>query len=235
MTFIKAEWRKFLIINYVVDKDILLPYLPKGTELDLYNDKCYVSLVGFESLNTKFLGVKWPLHGNFEEINLRFYVRHNDHGVFKHGIVSITEIVDSPFIAYIARKLFNEKYIFKEIRHVNDPEIVSQILRYEWKNKKFNKFIAEGSLRLRPVEAESETEFFTERHYSYTKTLNRKKTAEMYLEHPRWEDSRVYSYKVKVDFGRTFGKCFEVLNTAEPTSVLLVEGSDIKIKNRRLF
>jgi hypothetical protein len=235
MTFIKAEWKKLLMINYVVDKDILLPYLPKGTEFDLYNDKCYVSIVGFESLNTKFLGIKWPLHGDFEEINLRFYVRHNDNGVIKHGVVFIREIVYSPITAYFARKLFNQKYVASEMRHVNDPELVSQILRYEWKRNKFNKFRAEGSLALRAVEVESQTEFFTERHWSYTKTLNRKKTSEMYLEHPRWEDSKVYSYKVKVDFGKTFGKSFEILNTAEPASVLLVEGSEIELKNRRLF
>ena len=235
MTVLKAEWKKLLMINYVVDQNILLPYLPKGTELDLYNNECYVSLVGFKSENTKFMGIKFPFHGNFEEINLRFYVQHNDGGTIKHGVVFIKEIVYSPITAYFASNLFNEKYVSREMRHIYDPEIVSQILRYEWKEKKFNKFRVEGSLRVRPVEPESETEFFTERHYSYTKTPNRKKTAEMYLEHPRWEDSRIYSYRVNVNFKAAFGKRFEFLNTTEPKSVLLVEGSDIKLKDRRLF
>lgn len=75
MKFLKAEWRKLAIINYEVNPEILLKYLPNGTEIDFYQGKCYVSLVGFMFLNTKLLGLPIPFHRNFEEVNLRFYVR----------------------------------------------------------------------------------------------------------------------------------------------------------------
>jgi uncharacterized protein YqjF (DUF2071 family) len=75
MNFLKAEWRKLAMFNYEVDPEILKPYLPKGTELDFYKDKCYVSLVGFMFLKTRVLGVAVPFHRDFEEVNLRFYVR----------------------------------------------------------------------------------------------------------------------------------------------------------------
>lgn len=75
MNFLKAEWRKLAIINYEINPDLLLQYLPEGTELDFYRGKCYVSLVGFMFLNTRLLGLPIPFHRNFEEVNLRFYVK----------------------------------------------------------------------------------------------------------------------------------------------------------------
>lgn len=75
MNFLKAEWRKLAIVNYEIDPRILIKYLPTGTELDFYKGKCYVSLIGFMFLNTKLLGLSIPFHRNFEEVNLRFYVK----------------------------------------------------------------------------------------------------------------------------------------------------------------
>ena len=64
--FLKAEWRKLIMANYVVEKSILEKYVPFGTELDLWENTCYVSLVGFMFLNTKIKGIKIPFHINFE-------------------------------------------------------------------------------------------------------------------------------------------------------------------------
>ena len=51
MSFLKAEWRKLALANYSIDPSILQKYVPAGTELDLWNGNCYVSLVGFMFLN----------------------------------------------------------------------------------------------------------------------------------------------------------------------------------------
>ena len=93
MSFLKAEWRKLAIANYEVDKSILEGYVPAGTEIDLWEGKCFVSLVGFMFLNTKLLGVRVPFHINFEEVNLRFYVKRQENGIWKRGVVFIKEIV----------------------------------------------------------------------------------------------------------------------------------------------
>jgi len=85
MSFLKAEWRKLAIVNYIIDKKLLSKYLPAGTELDLWNGNCFVSLVGFMFKNTKLLGIKIPFHTNFEEVNLRFYVKRHENGEWKRG------------------------------------------------------------------------------------------------------------------------------------------------------
>lgn len=86
-TFLQAEWRKLAMANYCVDKKLLAPFLPQKTEIDLWKDNCYVSLVGFRFMDTKLKGFKIPFHTNFEEVNLRFYVRYKDNGAWKRGVV----------------------------------------------------------------------------------------------------------------------------------------------------
>ena len=75
MSFLKAEWNNLVMINYVVDPAILEKYVPKGTELDFWDGKCYISFIGFMFENVRVLGLKIPFHSDFEEVNLRFYVK----------------------------------------------------------------------------------------------------------------------------------------------------------------
>lgn len=84
-TFLQAEWRKLAMANYAVDNRLLGEFLPPNTEIDLWNDICYLSLVGFMFQDTKVKGLKIPFHINFEEVNLRFYVRYKDAGEWKRG------------------------------------------------------------------------------------------------------------------------------------------------------
>ena len=89
--FLKAKWENIIMANYQVDPQLLLPFLPKGVSLDLYNGKAYVSLVGFMFKKTKLFGVSIPFFGSFEEINLRFYVKRKDGNKIKKGVVFINE------------------------------------------------------------------------------------------------------------------------------------------------
>ena len=85
-----AGWR---LLNYAVDPKLLAPRVPAGTELDQFEGKTFVSLVGFRFLSTKVFGVPIPFHRNFDEVNLRFYVRRREAGMVKRGVVFIQELV----------------------------------------------------------------------------------------------------------------------------------------------
>ena len=60
--FLTARWEKLVIANYEIDPNLLQKYLPYGTELDLWEGKCIVSLIGFMFLHTKLKGIKVPFH-----------------------------------------------------------------------------------------------------------------------------------------------------------------------------
>ena len=70
-----AEWRHLAMLNFAVDRSIVAPLVPAGTELDDWNGESYASVIGFQFLRTTFYGVPVPYHSSFVEVNLRFYIR----------------------------------------------------------------------------------------------------------------------------------------------------------------
>ncbi len=104
--FLTAEWKQLLMLNYSVDPALLLPFLPAGTEIDSFDGRTYVSLVGFQFNDTRVAGFAIPFHRSFEEVNLRFYVRRSG----KRGVVFIRELVPKFAIAATARFFYGEKY-----------------------------------------------------------------------------------------------------------------------------
>jgi uncharacterized protein len=230
-TFLQAEWRKLAMANYAVDPKILAPYLPYKTELDFWNNTCYVSLVGFMFLNTKMLGVKIPFHINFEEVNLRFYVRYNDQGEWKRGVVFIKEIVPKPTLTLVANTIYNENYETMPMRHrwVGNNSLD---VEYAWKKNTWNSFRVSADKVTTAIDAGSEAEFITEHYWGYTK-LGATKTAEYRVEHPRWDVYKVNEYQIDVDFAGVYGSEFGFLKNEKPLSVFLAEGSEIVVKAGR--
>ena len=51
--------------NFHVDKEILEKYLPAHTEIDSWNGKYYISLVGFLFKDTRVKGIQFQFHGDF--------------------------------------------------------------------------------------------------------------------------------------------------------------------------
>ena len=132
--FLTAEWRSLAMLNYGVEANLLLPFVPAGTELDRWNGKVFVSLVGFRFLKTRILGLTIPFHANFDEVNLRFYVRRKQGEEIRRGVVFIREIVPRRAIAFAARTFYNENYIAlsmsHEIHSVGDSGMTAA---YRWK------------------------------------------------------------------------------------------------------
>jgi uncharacterized protein YqjF (DUF2071 family) len=115
--FLTAEWRYLAMINYEVDPGVLLPVVPRGAELDAWDNCAFVSVVGFLFLNTRVLGLPIPFHRNFEEVNLRFYVRRRGPEGWRRGVVFVKEIVPRRAIATVARVVYNENYVARRMSH----------------------------------------------------------------------------------------------------------------------
>ena len=233
MSFLAAEWRKLAIANYEVDPLLLQKYVPPKTELDLWNNTCYVSLVGFMFLNTKLLGIPIPFHRNFEEVNLRFYVRHNDGDQWKRGVVFIKEIVPKYALTFVANTIYKEHYQTLPMSHVWSESEKDRTVMYNWKVKSIeNSFRVKAALGAEPIESGSETEFITEHYWGYTKAGNNA-SFEYEVTHPKWEAYQVHEHDINVDFGQVYGNDFEHLSREIPRSVMLAEGSAITVENKR--
>jgi uncharacterized protein YqjF (DUF2071 family) len=228
-TFLDAQWRKLIMINYAVDPAILQPYLPFETELDLWNDTCYVSLIGFMFVETKVLGLKIPLHINFEEINLRFYVKYKHTEGVKRGVVFLKEIVPRPALTMVANLLYSEKYETLKTRHTWLVEDDTLTVEYGWKKGEWNSIKVVADKNSVDIVPDSEEEFITEHFWGYTK-INENITSEYEVVHPRWQIYPVKEYEVNVDFNKVYGANFSFLQHQQPLSVYLAEGSEILVK-----
>src|SRR3954466_5569679 len=106
------------MLNYVVDPRLITPLVPAETEIDFENGETYLSVVGFLFLDTRLFGLPIPLHRDFEEVNLRFYVRRKNEGEWRRGVAFVRELVPRAAIAIVARAFYGEPYMALPMRHI---------------------------------------------------------------------------------------------------------------------
>jgi uncharacterized protein YqjF (DUF2071 family) len=231
-TFLKANWENLVMANYEVDPSILAPYLPNGVELDFFNNKTYVSLVGFMFKKTSLFGVPIPFFGSFEEINLRFYVQRIEEKKIKKGVVFINETVPFKIVALLANKLYKEHYI--SIPTKNSISIDEhKNIQYEWKmNEKWNSIIVQSDINKYKIEPTSIEEFIFERYFGFTK-LSPSSTQEYRIHHPKWSTHKILNYTIDCDFGPMYGNAFADLNNQAPNSIIMAEGSEVRVNWKR--
>src|SRR5262244_3620514 len=170
--FLTAEWRRLAMLNYEIDPAVLSPYVPHGTELDTWNGQNFVSVVGFLFLNTRVLGLPIPFHRDFEEVNLRFYVRRKADDGWRRGVVFVKEIVPRWAIATVARVIYNENYVARRMRRRIDldEETIAPngSVEYSWRDGgSWHRVRAKTSGEARPLVPDSEEEFITEHYWGY--------------------------------------------------------------------
>ncbi len=236
-TFLTAEWRKLIMAQYAIDPAVLIPYLPSGLELDLYNDTCCVSLVGFLFTRVRLKGIPIPFHTRFEEVNLRFYVKRVlPDGTPRRGVVFISEIVPKPAITLVARALYGEAYSTARTRHTWSTTPDALAVRYDWRHRGHWQTVSvDASPIAQPIAPGSPEEFITEHYWGYTKRRNlfgrKPSTGEYGVAHPRWQVYPILNSHVEADFGSLYGPAFAHLTQRNPDHVLLAEGSAIAIRS----
>ncbi len=229
--FLRARWQDLIIANYEVDPSLLASRVPAGTELDLYEGKCFVSLVGFMFLDTRVLGVPIPFHTDFEEVNLRFYIKRELPTETRRAVCFVKEIVPRYAIAWVARNLYGEPYECWRMGNFRSDTQVS----YDWsRNGITNRLSVSVGENLGVPESGSYGEFIIEHYWGYT-DRRRGRVDEYKVEHPTWELFSVADTRIDVDFDATYGQDFRFLTGERPHSVLLAKGSEVSVyKGHRL-
>lgn len=231
--FLTAEWRYLAMLNYEVDPGILAPYIPRGTELDSWKGRTYVSLVGFLFQNTKVLGLSIPFHRNFEEVNLRFYVRREFKNEVRRGVVFIREVVPRKAITFVANRCYHENYVTLPMSHAicfskDAPSQVTDI-EYRWgvrSKENYVRLTTEGAAA--DLLPDSEEEFITEHFWGYSRQRSGT-TLEYHVSHPSW---RVWQAKEASFCGTDsalYGERFTQILNGKPVSAFLAEGSAITV------
>jgi uncharacterized protein YqjF (DUF2071 family) len=229
--FLTAEWRYLAMLNFAVEPELLADRVPPGTTLDAWNGTTYVSLVGFMFLRTRVLGVPVPFHVNFEELNLRFYVRREAAGESRRGVVFVKEIVPRFAIATVARVVYNENYVAMPMRHGLDVGGAERgSAEYGWRHRgRWNRLRVETEGPPRPLEPGSEAEFITEHYWGYAAQKGGG-TMEYRVEHPPWRVWNATGHALDCDAASIYGERFGPALAAAPVSAFLAEGSPIAVR-----
>lgn len=213
------------MVNYEIKPSLLADFVPKGVSLDFYDGKCFVSLVAFMFLDTKVLRVFVPFHINFEEVNLRFYVKRETTEEIRRGVTFIKEIVPRFAIAKVARVFYGEPYEAWKMSH----EKSENDLRYDWWKGKDAHFVKlKIGENMGVPDENSGGEFIIEHYWGYTKR-GEKRTDEYKVEHPKWELFNIEDYEIKADFGKLYGGRFAHLSNEKPHSIFMAKGSEVSV------
>ncbi len=230
--FLKAEWRHLAMLNFEIDPRRLLSKVPRGTELDAWNGKILVSMVGFRFLDTRVLGLPVPFHRNFEEVNLRFYVRRRGPEGWRRGVVFIREIVPRWAIAAVARWLYNEPYLALPMRHsiLERSAHGSPRVEYDWRHQgRWNRMQAQTTGALQAITPGSEEEFITEHYWGYTAQKDGG-ALEYQVEHPPWRVWQVQESSLDCNATALYGPEFAAVLAGKPSSTFVAEGSAVAVR-----
>ena len=226
--FLTASWQNIAMINYVVPPAVLEPYLPAGTELDTWQGKCFVSVVGFLFENAKLMGYSIPFHRDFEEINLRFYVKRKVGNEVRRGVVFIKEIVPKIAIATIAKLAYNENYVRLSTRHDMKYENGRlKLVAYGWRRRDiwegFDIVIGNTAKLPEPGSVEN---FITEHYWGYTKQKDGT-TLEYQVAHEPWEIWPAEDTLFLCDTAELYGKEIGPYLDSLPYCAFVAKGSTI--------
>lgn len=231
--FLTARWIHLAMLNYEIDPAALAPLVPAGTELDLWHGRCFASVVGFQFLETRVLGVAVPFHRDFEEVNLRFYVRRTVGDETRRGVVFVKEIVPRRALAWVANAVYQEKYVALPMAHEDRMAASPRTLAYRWRHAgrwSQLRVSAEGEPFL-PAETAEET-FIAEHYWGYTARRDGS-TLEYRVEHPRWRVWRATGAELDADVAALYGPAFAPFLRGRPASAFVADGSDVIVRRGR--
>jgi uncharacterized protein YqjF (DUF2071 family) len=227
-SFLTAEWRYLAMLNFAVDPGLLEPMLLRGTELDFHEGRTFVSIVGFLFLETRVLGWPIPLHRNFEEVNLRFYVRRKHVDEWRRGVAFVRELVPRRAIAVVARTFYGEPYSALPMRHSLEHKEGRLAAEYQWRRGKRWETLAMTAVGEPQDSAPgSHEEFITEHYWGYT--ARRSGLSEYRVEHPRWRLWPALTTRFDADVATLYGPNFVETLSAPPASAFIAEGSHVEV------
>ncbi len=231
-TFLKAHWKNLIMINFEVPKELLQPYVPQGTDIDLWKGKAYLSLVAFLFDKTYVLGIPALWNQKFEELNIRFYIKRVEDKEEKRGVAFIREIVPKPLVTSLANLCFSEHYETLKMGHktiyFDSTKKEIKNLEYTVEKNGFHRVSARLTSNLIDLPKESFEEFIAEHYWGYSK-VNCKKTIEYEVQHPKWRIFNGAKVSFNCDFRALYGEEWAFLNRQNPVSMFVAEGSEIKV------
>src|SRR6266404_9851348 len=232
--FLSANWRYLAMLNYVVHPALVEPLVPVGTEIDYENGETFLSVVGFLFLDARLLGLPIPLHRDFEEVNLRFYVRKKSADTWRRGVVFVRELVPRRAIALVARTFYGENYVALPMKHEIDHVDGKLRVEYSWRRgRKWESLKMSAIGEPQTIPAGTHADFITEHYWGYTSV--RSGCSEYRVEHPRWKIWNAETFEMRADVAALYGEQFAATLSQPPGSAFIADGSAISVERKEIL
>ena len=234
--FLSAEWRDLVMLNYEVDPRSLDKSVPCGTVLDSFLGKTYVSLVGFRFCRTKLFGsLAVPLHSDFDEVNLRFYVRRKEGDENRRGVVFIAEIVPKQAVATVARLIYGENYVCLPMKHHVCTDGSKKTVKFQWQVKNQWCQLTAQAMGAPELPREGSLEQFITEHYWGYSNQRRGGSFEYHVSHVPWRVWVSTAARFEGDASGLYGAELGRVLQGHPSSAFIADGSPVTVfKGRKL-
>jgi hypothetical protein len=221
------------MLNYETDPALLRPFVPRGADLDSFEGRTYLSLVGLRFARTKLFGsISIPFHANFDEVNLRIYVRRSEGSELRRGVTFIGEIVSLPAVTLLARMAYAENYTTLPLRHsINFTESGGSV-EYSWRSKRRRFRIRAQTEGTSSRAADGSLEQFISEHY-WGYAQRRHSSLEYHVAHDPWRIWRATNAKFEGDGRIIYGSILGKVLAQSPRSAFIADGSAVLVYTPR--
>lgn len=148
------EWNKAIFLHWQVTPALIKTLLPNNLEVDIKNNKTWISLVAFDMNNISFKKLpKPPYISDFQEINIRVYVRYNG----KPGVYFLSMEANKKSSCLLLKTISKLPYRFSNIER--------QASSFKSENNNFNDtFHIEFEIENYPIKKDETDLWLTERY-----------------------------------------------------------------------
>lgn len=214
------EWRNVIFLHYQVDLTQLKKFVPEELEIDLFDDKSWVSVVAFtmKKIRPKNLPYFAPV-SDFDEINIRTYVKSNG----KAGVYFLSIEGGKGISCKIAKGISELPYRFSKIKRTSN--------KYQSQNSEFNDKLDIAFTKGKELTEKTELDkWLTERYALFQDT--EEAINEFEIHHLEWPIDEIKLHSLEIDYPR-----FEELITEKPSKTHYSKGIQViawgKIKKKK--
>jgi uncharacterized protein YqjF (DUF2071 family) len=229
MPFLTARLSRLILLNYQVDPALLVPRLPARTELDFYEHRTFVTLLGLHFSQPALHGLPLPFYREYAQVNLRFYVRRRiAPNTWRRGVAFIKQIVPYRPVAWAAQWLFHEPVVARSTDEISRSQGRDAVLtEYGWRSGGQRCFIR-AIYPDRPIfpAPGSQEEFLLERYWGYSRQKNGG-CREYRFSHPPWRICKAMEAEASAGVGNFYGPPFTEIFASQPDSAFAASGSQV--------
>lgn len=227
LSLLSGTWSDITAFNYAVDPFALRPFVPSGTELDLFEDEAYLSVVALCFGQPHWLGVIPLPFRRFPMVTFRFYVkRRMPDGTIQRGTVFLKEFTPLTSVLTFAR-LMGKRDLQRAPVTTNIFPNSSYLF---WWGRIVDNNWLEAKVEGEPSITTAGTleDFIFEKEWDFV-PMGTRKTLQYRCTHPRWRVWRAHDAEARIDIhGLLSGDIARAL-TLSPRSVFVAQGSKVKM------